>query len=547
MIDGVLMIALWVVVAIAFLCTVIPIGNERSTVRRLPWVTFSLMAINTAVFFVTLPLTIKQQADVAKAKHELEIFNQEHHELSADKEVRDQMLAEGLITEDDARQTEKFVELDPKAKRDYQIWLQGPGAARLRSEFSARMADLHVATGASLWYQLGLAPNGQWKLHQLVTSAFLHAGPAHLIFNMIFFFAVAYSLEDLWGRRLFLTFYLLGAAVSCVPVLINPITIPAIGASGAISATMGAFLVRLYKTKIRLFWVSLPLAIPMLAFGKKPYGITSISAYVFLPFYFLSQALYWWWSLKLDTTPTVGYSVHLAGFLFGMIFAGLISLTKIEERQINPIIESKVTVEGSRLVNAALEALERGDVVNAEQGLRDFLAKSPDDMNAILALIQVYQRKQDYKQLNAMYGRVIRHHLDHNDREAALYAYDGLLSCFPDGHIDVRIQLRDWLSICEYLEESGMNQEAAVEFDRLSAVHSDDPLIIKGCVQGGESALTAHDNERALRLFERARKLDPSIPMMSRIETGIEKCRRRLDSRPAWEEKASLKPRHISG
>jgi membrane associated rhomboid family serine protease len=546
MIDSVLMIGLWIVVGIAILFTVIPIGNERSTVRRLPWVTFSIMGINTAIFFLTLPLVMRQDANVAHVKHQLETFKQDHPDLMADKTVRNEMLAEGLITADLAQETERYIELDPKARRDYQIWLESPNTAAIKTEFDTLMSDYKVATASDLMYQFGLAPNGEWKFYQLVTSAFMHSGPAHLIFNMIFFFAVAFSLEDLWGRKLFLAFFLMAAAASCVPNILSPLTVPVVGASGAISATMGAFLVRLYKTRIKLFWLSLPLAIPMLAFGKKPFGTIGVRAYIFLPFYFMSQALYWWWSLKIDSTPAVGYSVHLAGFAFGILFAWAIGLTKLEERQINPFIESQVTLAGSKQIAAALEVLDRGDIVTAERGLRDYLNKNQDHIDGILALIQVYQKKQDYKQLNILYGRVIRHHLAHNDREAALYAYDGLLSCFPDSYTDVHISLRDWLAICDYLLESQMNREAAVEYERMAAAYPDDPMIIKGCVQGGEAALATHDNERALRLFQRAGKLHPPPALMSRIDSGMEKCKLRLQIKPTW-EKERLKPRHQAG
>ncbi|HEY6327746.1 MAG TPA: hypothetical protein VI756_00295, partial [Blastocatellia bacterium] len=171
MFDGVLMIGLWIVVGIAILFTVIPIGNERSTVRRLPWVTFSIMAINTAVFFLTLPLVTRQNADVAHARRRLEVFNLDHHELLADKTIRDQLLGEGLITLDLAHETEQFIELDPKARRDYQLFLNSPAAATAKTEFDTLMSDYKVATSADLVYQLGLAPNGQWKFYQLVTNA----------------------------------------------------------------------------------------------------------------------------------------------------------------------------------------------------------------------------------------------------------------------------------------------------------------------------------------------------------------------------------------
>jgi hypothetical protein len=53
-------------------------------------------------------------------------------------------------------------------------------------------------------------------------------------------------------------------------------------------------------------------------------------------------------------------------------------------------------------------------------------------------------------------------------------------------------------------------------------------------VQGGEAALLAHDNARALKLFENAESLNPKSPMLERVEQGIEKCRLRIDTRLTW-------------
>jgi membrane associated rhomboid family serine protease len=527
MIDGILMIALAVIVVIGILCTVIPIGNERSTVRRLPWVTFSIMAVNAVVFFATLPLVVSQDEAVTHARAGVLTFLEDYPEITNDKSMREQLLAQGFITQKFADDTEKSLSLDANASREYELYFNGAGSDRIRTAFDGYITDYQSATASSLKYQLGFAPNGQWKLHQLITSAFMHGGPGHLIFNMIFFFAVAFSLEDLWGRNVFLAFYLLAAAASCIPLIISPINIPALGASGAISATMGAFLVRLYRTKIKLFWVSIPLAIPMLAFGKKPYGVVEIAAYVFLPFYFTSQLLYWWWSLKIDSTPTVGYSVHVAGFLFGVVFAGIMSLTKLEHDHINQKIEAKVTFAASQTVSEALEAFDKGEIAIAERKLKAHITAYPEDINCILALIQVYQRMLNYSQLNMMYGRLIKHHMAAGDMEAALYAYDGLLSCFPDNHVDVRIPIKDWLAICDYLNESRMYREAAVEYERLSTAYPDDGAAVPACVQGGEAALLTHDNARAERLFKKASSMAPPLHLMARIEAGLDKCRLR--------------------
>src|SRR5262249_62060566 len=107
----------------------------------------------------------------------------------------------------------------------------------------------------SVWYQFGLAPNGKWKLYQLITCAFIHGGLLHLVFNLLAFFAIAFTLEDLWGRGVFAAFYLFGGAVACLPNLIDPLNVPCIGASGAISAVVGAVFVGVATDRgKRLFW-----------------------------------------------------------------------------------------------------------------------------------------------------------------------------------------------------------------------------------------------------------------------------------------------------
>ena len=542
MLDIIFGIALWVVVIIGIFFILIPIGNENSTVRRPPWVTFSIIGLNVVIFFATLPAVSQQAVDINRTRTALDKFLLDHDELQADPDVRRELQEAGVISKREADEIDRQLNGDPQYKHDWELWLKGSEATTLRTQCRVLLTDYKTATQSSIWYRYGLAPNGKWQVHQLITAAFIHGGISHLLFNMIFLFAVAFSLEDLWGRGMFLVFYLLAAAAACLPVVIDPSPLVSIGASGAISATMGAFLVRLYRSKIKIFWISAPLlpfwAIMKLALGKRPWGIVNIRAYIYLPYYFVAQVLYWWWSHKIDATPTVGYSAHIAGFVFGAVFAGIVSLTKIEERHIHPKIEAKVSFQGSPEVTEGLNLLDRGEIPLAEKKLKTRLARYPNDANAIMALIQVYQRTLNYTQLNMMYGKLIRHHLGNDDKEAALYAYDGLLSSFPDDAVAVTIPIRDWLTLCEYLREAEMNREAAVEYERLVAAYPTDALTVHACVQGGEAALAAHDNDRALRLFEHAESLHPKSPVLGRVEQGIEKCKLRIETRLNWVKEA---------
>lgn len=531
-----ILIFILIIIFLALVSSFIPIGNEKSTVRRLPWVTFTIMAINVVIFYVTLPVVAGQQEAVAKVGTQLELFLQQNQELLADENVRKKLTEVGAMSKVESDAIAAQLKSSPEIDAQYKEWLRSDDAKKLRDELEQKLTAFRNASSETVWYKWGLAPNGNWKPYQLVTSAFLHGGSIHLFGNLIFFFAVAFSLEDLWGRPVFLGFYLLGAAASCIPGIVSPAGVPSIGASGAISATMGAFLFRLPKTKIKLlclhfWWIRL-------LFGRKPI-VVMIPGYIYLASYFMAQVVYWYFDKKAGSISNVGYSIHIAGFIFGGAFAGMMKLTRYEETHINPKIEAMVSFSAAPAVTEALESLDKGDALTAERKLRSHLAKQPNDTNALLAAIQVYQQTSNFEKLNGMYGRLIRHHLSNGDKEAALYAYDSLLSAFPDDRVDPRLPARDWLTICEYLRESDMTREAAVEYERLVNACPGDPLTARAAVQGGEAALFVNDPERALRMFSKADQMNAPEPYSGRSRIGAEKSRKILEARPNWSKKAA--------
>lgn len=524
-----------ILIFLGIVSSFVPIGNENSTVRRLPWVTFSIMAVNVVVFYVTLPVVGSQQDELNNLGTRIGQFIGKHQELLADENVREKLSEIGMMSKIEGDAIAEDLRTSPETSAQYKEWLNGIEGQKLREELDQKLAAFKTAAQDSIWYKYGLAPNGKWKAHQLITAAFLHGGTLHLFFNMIFFFAVAFSLEDLWGRGVFLGFYLLSAAASCVPSLVSPVVVPSIGASGAISATMGAFMFRLPKTKIKLCCI--PAITPVwwirLLCGFKQL-IVMVPGYVYLASYFLAQVVSWYFDKRAGSASNVAYSVHIAGFIFGGAFALMMKFTKYEEEHINPKIEAMVSFSAAPAVSQALEALDKGDAVMAERKLKAHLSKQPDDTNALLAAIQVYQQSENFDRLNAMYARLIRQHLANQDREAALYAYDSLLSAFPDNNVAPKIAVRDWISICEYLRESDMNREAAVEYERLVKACPDDPLTARAAVQGGEVALFVADVDRALKLFLKAEQLKAPEPYGARARMGIEKCNRILELRPKW-------------
>jgi len=296
---------------------------------------------------------------------------------------------------------------------------------------------------------------------------------------------------------------------------------------------MGAFLIRLPRTKIKLlFWPGNFLGFLL---ARKRF-IVMLPSYLFLIAYFIENLILWYFNRKSNGGGTA-FSAHIAGFIYGAAFAGVMKATRYEETHINPKIEAKVSFAAPQAVQEGLEMMDKGKLDMAERKLRSHLMKDRDNLEAILALIHVYERQQNYDQLNAMYGRLIRYHLQRNDKEAALLAYDNLLSVFPDNNICPRIPTREWITICDYLREAQMNREAAVEYERLSNAWPDDANTVRALVQGAECALIVLDPERALRMFERAEKLAPPQALASKIVTGLEKCHRILENHPNFKKR----------
>ncbi|MFM2294527.1 MAG: hypothetical protein RLZZ350_940 [Verrucomicrobiota bacterium] len=116
-----------------------------------------------------------------------------------------------------------------------------------------------AADADGFWYfRLGLVPaTSPWFCW--VTSLFVHGGWLHLIGNMIYLFLFGSPVEDMMGRWQYLLFYLLGglaadfAYVAFAPAHFHS-TIMLVGASGAISACMGAFALLMFRSKIEFKW-----------------------------------------------------------------------------------------------------------------------------------------------------------------------------------------------------------------------------------------------------------------------------------------------------
>jgi membrane associated rhomboid family serine protease len=147
-------------------------------------------------------------------------------------------------------------------------------------------------------------------LPPILTSLFLHGGWIHLIGNMIYLWIFGNNIEDRFGRVGFLLFYLAGGVAAAVTqVWMDPTsTVPIIGASGAIAAVLGAYLVLYPRARV--------LSLVFLGFF---YQLLQVPAVIVLGLWFVLQLIDGLASLGVEASNSgVALFEHIGGFVFGV-------------------------------------------------------------------------------------------------------------------------------------------------------------------------------------------------------------------------------------
>jgi len=145
-------------------------------------------------------------------------------------------------------------------------------------------------------------------LGTIVTSMFLHANLLHVGGNMLFLWIFGNNVEDRLGELRFLVLYFTaGIAGSLLQVYTNPLSdVPNLGASGAISGVLAAYM--LYFPRARVVTLIVP------------FFIVSLSAFVFIGYWFLLQAFQAFVNIGLPGGG-VAFFAHVGGFAAGLVLA----------------------------------------------------------------------------------------------------------------------------------------------------------------------------------------------------------------------------------
>jgi membrane associated rhomboid family serine protease len=145
---------------------------------------------------------------------------------------------------------------------------------------------------------------GSWHYWQFLSYAFLHGGIVHIVSNLFFLYLFGNTINDKLGHVRYVILYLSGAIVSGAGfALVHTSSLaPTLGASGAISAVVGAYMVLFPQTQITvLYWI-----------------VFLIGTFEIPALYFIGFKLILFDNMISRITPGVAYGAHLAGYAYGI-------------------------------------------------------------------------------------------------------------------------------------------------------------------------------------------------------------------------------------
>jgi membrane associated rhomboid family serine protease len=490
----------------------LPIRHENMSARRWPVVTLALIAINVVVFLFTHYSIEDESQQGATVKAHILILAAMHPELN--------------IPENAQVMVQKFHDQNPTGWKSihelqapvYDAWdarmRMMDSAVNLQDEMDSLGRQLAEIKTTSLLDSYAFNPS-QPTLVSYITANFLHGGWLHLIGNMWFLWLAGFVLEDTWGRPLYVIFYFVGGAVAMqVHAWMNPgSTIPALGASGAVAALMGAFLVRFPKMKIEMRWI---LGIRSLARGGYHF---SAPAFALLPLWLLTELFYG--SLS-GQAGGVAHWAHVGGFVFGAAIALLLQFSGLEHKA-NQAIEKKTTWSAEAEITQATDLMEKGQLDEAAAVLQKLLVSKPESVDGLNLLQQIYWRKGDVAQYQEITTRLCSAYLKARQPELAWQHYEEFLNTGGGP-----MPAATWFELCRAAESQQNYDRALKEYEKLiNAYPTDRPALMAQLAAARIYLKQLNRPNEALQYYQAAASSPiPHLDLETTIEAAVRECKK---------------------
>jgi membrane associated rhomboid family serine protease len=488
----------------------IPLRHENMRGRRWPIITFALIGLNVAIFLATHWTIEDQQPKRSEVRIHLLILAATHPEIKMNSPAAQEFIqgvkkSVGVGWEQIASPSRR-----PQDSWDAQLRTEDD-PDQLQQQMDSLCQQFDEVEQSSILDRYGFVPAHPRAISYL-SANFLHNGWLHLIGNMWFLWLAGFILEDNWGRLIYSAFYLLAGAASlqfygwCAPGSYMPL----VGASGAVAALMGAFLVRFPKMKIEMALVAF--------FYRYKF---QAPAYWLLP---LWVGIEFFYGAALGTSSPVAHWAHVGGFLFGMLGAYTIQKTGMEQK-VSAEIEAQIAWAGDPEVVRAQDALDQGKLEEASEILEKHIAGKPGSTDALIILQQLQWRRNNTQGYYQATSRLIQAYLKAQNPEQAWHAYEEY--CNAGG---TQLPAATWLELVRHLENVQNLDRAVSECDQLAQAHPQEKSALLALLTAGRLSLKRLNRpEDALRYYKAAEASPvPHLDWNANIKAGISEAERAL-------------------
>ena len=379
---------------------------------------------------------------------------------------------------------------------------------KLQAEADSLNVQLTALAKTSIAEQYAFVPAHPTAI-SYVTANFMHGGWLHLIGNMWFLWLAGFVLEDVWGRWLYSAFYLIaGAAALQFHYWSDPTSItPTLGASGAVAALMGAFLVRFPKMKIEMAWLF------MFRFRR-----FQAPAYWLLPLWLLVEVFYG--SLS-GTAGGVAHWAHVGGFVFGALAALAIQHSGLEQKA-NQAIEEKLAWTADQEIEQANDMMEHGQLPEAIEVLTAYVAAKPNSLDAWSLLRQIYTRQSNTKAWLDATVHTCSLHLKAHEVEAAFQDYAEFIDAGGG-----KLPAATWLELCKGAEELREFDRALAEYMQIAQAYPAERHALTAQLSAARLCLKKLNRPQdALALYQAAANSPiPHLDWDGIIQVGIKEAK----------------------
>ena len=422
-----------------------PTGPEHGSLRRMPWVSISIMGLISLIYLYH-NLAPGDLGPVIKAMN----YRAARPYLTAPP-ILDQLI-EGNAS---------FILTTRRGKP------KDPVRVRLEQEEMDLLAARGLAALEALPIRRWSYAPGDFEIVGLFSHIFYHQAMFHVALNFLFFALCGPFMEDRWGRVFFPCFFVAGGVASALAMTLQfpGATVLLYGASGAVAAVMGAYLVRYRHVKMRL------MTSPSPWFPKA----LEISPMWIAPTWFIGEVLYMY--LMRDVFGS-GYIVvwsHVWGFVFGAIVALAIQRFDLESKLYAD--EYDQLPEELRLEWDIEKHLKFNELDEALKLLAEASAKFPEHESFLEQYWDQAFRMGRGAAAHAIVKKLIQRDLDRRGYDRAYFHWQGLIESAPGDNISLPLINRLAIGLLDETNRDSAKQVIGYTVDHLASGLAEETLL----------------------------------------------------------------------